>query len=151
MILANMPQFIHAAFHCSTPRNCDRRNVPLPVSSIPELTLQNELLTFSYRLLGLSAFAGFGILILGWPLNSFLARRSVRIQKGVLTARDKRMGVLNELIGAVSDKLCCWPNRSNRFKLMALDMNRLNSSNSLLGRNDGLIGQWMLVMLRWGG
>ena len=56
----------------------------------------------SHRLLGLSAFAGFLILLAGWPLNSFIARRSIRIQKGVLSARDKRMGVLNELIGAVS-------------------------------------------------
>ena len=54
------------------------------------------------RLLGLSAFAGFLILIAGWPLNSYIARRSIRIQKGVLAARDARMGVLNELIGAVS-------------------------------------------------
>ena len=53
------------------------------------------------RLLGWSAFAGFIILILSWPLNNYVSRRSVRIQKGVSTARDKRMGVLNELISAV--------------------------------------------------
>jgi hypothetical protein len=29
-------------------------------------------------------------------------KRSVRIQKGSSTARDKRMGVVNELIGSVS-------------------------------------------------
>lgn len=58
--------------------------------------------TFLYQLLGWSAFAGFIVLIAGWPLNSFIARRSIRIQKGVLAARDKRMGVLNELISAVS-------------------------------------------------
>lgn len=34
-----------------------------------------------------------------------LSKRSVRIQKGVLAARDKRMGVLNELIGAVNSCL----------------------------------------------
>ncbi|KAJ7099479.1 hypothetical protein B0H15DRAFT_1002427 [Mycena belliarum] len=56
---------------------------------------------FLYQLLGLSAFAGFVVLILGWPLNSYLSRRSIRIQKGVLKAKDKRMGVLNELISAV--------------------------------------------------
>jgi ABC-type multidrug transport system fused ATPase/permease subunit len=55
-----------------------------------------------FSLLGWSAFAGFVILLLGWPLNSFLTKRSIRIQKGVTTARDKRMGVLNELISAVS-------------------------------------------------
>ncbi len=64
------------------------------------------------RLLGLSAFAGFLVLIAGWPLNSYIARRSVRIQKGVLAARDKRMGVLNELIGAVKFiKFFAWEDR----------------------------------------
>lgn len=47
------------------------------------------------------SFAAFFILIFGWPLNSFIAKRSIRIQTGVLSALDKRMGVLNELIGAV--------------------------------------------------
>ena len=57
--------------------------------------------TFLYQLLGLSAFAGFVVLIVGWPLNSIVSRRAVRIHKGVSSARDKRMGVLNELIGAM--------------------------------------------------
>ncbi|KAF6756229.1 multidrug resistance-associated ABC transporter [Ephemerocybe angulata] len=65
-----------------------------------------------YQLLGLSAFAGFFVLLLGWPLNSVLSRRSIRIQKGVLGARDKRMGVLNELIGAVKFiKFFAWEDR----------------------------------------
>ena len=34
-------------------------------------------------------------------MNSIIARRNIRIRKGVLAARDKRMGVLNELIRAV--------------------------------------------------
>ncbi|KDR78080.1 hypothetical protein GALMADRAFT_224469 [Galerina marginata CBS 339.88] len=67
---------------------------------------------FLYQLLGLSAFAGFFVLVVGWPLNSFIARRSIRIQKGVLAARDKRMGVLNELIGAVKFiKFFAWEER----------------------------------------
>ncbi|KAF5353364.1 hypothetical protein D9756_007860 [Leucocoprinus leucothites] len=68
--------------------------------------------TFLYQLLGWSAFAGFIVLLVGWPLNNILARRSVRIQKGVLGARDKRMGVLNELIGAVKFiKFFAWEDR----------------------------------------
>ncbi|KAG5653253.1 hypothetical protein H0H81_001510 [Sphagnurus paluster] len=68
--------------------------------------------TFLYQLLGWSAFAGFVVLLAGWPLNSFIARRSIRIQKGVLAARDKRMGVLNELIGAVKFiKFFAWEER----------------------------------------
>lgn len=59
---------------------------------------------FFRSLLGLSAFAGFGILLAVWPLSTFLTRRSVRIQKGLLAARDKRMGVLSELIKAVSSR-----------------------------------------------
>ncbi|KIM37758.1 hypothetical protein M413DRAFT_448273 [Hebeloma cylindrosporum] len=67
---------------------------------------------FLYQLLGLSAFAGFIILIAGWPLNSYIARRSIRIQKGALAARDTRMGVLNELIGAVKFiKFFAWEER----------------------------------------
>ncbi|TFK37596.1 multidrug resistance-associated ABC transporter [Crucibulum laeve] len=67
---------------------------------------------FLYKLLGLSAFAGFIVLIAGWPLNNFITNRSIRIQKGVLAARDKRMGVLNELIGAVKFiKFFAWEER----------------------------------------
>ncbi|RPD61590.1 multidrug resistance-associated ABC transporter [Lentinus tigrinus ALCF2SS1-7] len=67
---------------------------------------------FLYQLLGWSAFAGFVVLILSWPLNNFAARRSIRIQKGVSTARDKRMGVLNELISAVKFiKFFAWEDR----------------------------------------
>lgn len=62
------------------------------------------------RLLGWSAFAGFFVLFIGWPLNNFVARRAVRIQKGLSTARDKRMGVLNELITAVSEGTIHVPN-----------------------------------------
>ncbi|KAH8099895.1 multidrug resistance-associated ABC transporter [Cristinia sonorae] len=67
---------------------------------------------FLYQLLGISAFAGFVFLIIGWPLNNFISRRSIRIQKGVSAARDKRMGVLNELIGAVKFiKFFAWEER----------------------------------------
>lgn len=67
---------------------------------------------FLYQLLGLSAFAGFVVLILGWPLSSFLSRQSIRIQKGVLKARDERMGVLTELIGAIKFiKFFAWEQR----------------------------------------
>lgn len=35
-----------------------------------------------------------------------ISKRAIRIHKGVLTARDKRMGVLNELISAVRHLMC---------------------------------------------
>lgn len=55
----------------------------------------------SFRLMGISAFAGFMVLLPGWPLNRYLSQCSVRILKGVLSARDKRMGALNELIRSI--------------------------------------------------
>ncbi|KAJ7480081.1 hypothetical protein B0H11DRAFT_2422933 [Mycena galericulata] len=67
---------------------------------------------FLYQLLGLSAFAGFVVLTLGWPLNSYFMKRAIRIQKGVLKAKDGRMGVLNELISAVKFiKFFAWEQR----------------------------------------
>ncbi|KAJ7508849.1 hypothetical protein B0H11DRAFT_1962913 [Mycena galericulata] len=68
--------------------------------------------TFLYALLGWSAFAGFGVLVVGWPLNSYVARRRVRMHKGELKARDGRMSVVNELIGAVKFiKFFAWEER----------------------------------------
>ncbi|KAJ7764128.1 hypothetical protein DFH07DRAFT_1059163 [Mycena maculata] len=68
--------------------------------------------TFLYGLLGWSAFAGFVVLLVGWPLNSYVARRRVRMHKGELKARDGRMSVVNELIGAVKFiKFFAWEER----------------------------------------
>ncbi|KAG8970070.1 hypothetical protein FRC05_000718 [Tulasnella sp. 425] len=54
-----------------------------------------------YRLLGWSAFAGFSVLVLASPLNHLLSKRGVTVGRGLSAARDKRMSVLNELIGGI--------------------------------------------------
>ncbi|KAL5505095.1 hypothetical protein ACEPAH_7758 [Sanghuangporus vaninii] len=90
---------------------------------------------FLYQLLGISAFAGFAVLFLVWPLSNFLARRAVRIQKGVLAARDKRMSVVSELLGALKFiKFFAWEDRwitgiqdSRAKELMWLVKSRFNS------------------------
>ena len=83
---------------------------------------------YLYKLLGWSAFSGLIVIIVFWPLNQYvassrstlrgltpcrlLARRSVSISKGLLAARDKRMGVLNELLGAIKFiKFFAWEDR----------------------------------------
>uniref|UniRef100_D8Q0Y8 Multidrug resistance-associated ABC transporter n=1 Tax=Schizophyllum commune (strain H4-8 / FGSC 9210) TaxID=578458 RepID=D8Q0Y8_SCHCM len=67
---------------------------------------------FLYQLLGWSAFAGFLVIPVLSPLNSMIGRRSVRIQKGVSVARDKRMGVLNEVVTAIKFiKFFAWESR----------------------------------------
>ncbi|KAF8158956.1 multidrug resistance-associated ABC transporter [Mycena galopus ATCC 62051] len=57
--------------------------------------------TFLYQLLGWSAFSGFIAVAAGIPLNNYLAERNAKINKGILTAKDKRMGEVNELLGAI--------------------------------------------------
>ncbi|GJJ10347.1 hypothetical protein Clacol_004573 [Clathrus columnatus] len=89
---------------------------------------------FLYQLLGVSAFAGFACLIVATPLNSFLAKRRIRIFKGVLAARDKRMGLVNELLSAVKlVKFYAWENRwmdrvldARKFELKWLVKSRTN-------------------------
>ena len=100
---------------------------------------------FWRSLLGLSAFAGFGILLAVWPLNTFLTRRSVRIQKGQLAARDKRMGVLSELIKAVSSPVSfVWTCNISLW-------GKSNLSNFLPGRRSGLVRLWTLERSKWSG
>nr|XP_019008083.1 ATP-binding cassette transporter [Kwoniella pini CBS 10737]OCF46864.1 ATP-binding cassette transporter [Kwoniella pini CBS 10737] len=56
---------------------------------------------FLYNILGWSAFAGVVVLVVATPLNSFVSKRSIAITQDLLKARDKRIGVMNELIGAI--------------------------------------------------
>lgn len=57
--------------------------------------------SFLYSLLGPSAFAGLIVLIAAMPVNHLLSTRSYAIQKVLLAARDKRLNIMNELIGAI--------------------------------------------------
>ncbi|KIO27861.1 hypothetical protein M407DRAFT_22914 [Tulasnella calospora MUT 4182] len=54
-----------------------------------------------YRLLGSPAFVGFGVLVLASPLSHLLSKRGATIGRGLSAARDKRMSVINELIGGI--------------------------------------------------
>ncbi|TFK47824.1 P-loop containing nucleoside triphosphate hydrolase protein [Heliocybe sulcata] len=58
-------------------------------------------IVFLYNLLGISAFAGIVLLLLVSPLNKLFIGRTVRIRRGLLIARDKRLSILNELLGAI--------------------------------------------------
>jgi hypothetical protein len=50
---------------------------------------------------GWSAFSGFGVLLALTPLNSYVTNQGMLIYKGRSKARDKRLSVLDELIGSV--------------------------------------------------
>ena len=100
------------------------------------------MLLIMFRLLGLSAFAGFVVLVVGWPLNNLVANRSVRIYKGLSTARDKRMGVLNELISAVKFiKFFAW---EDRWIKRALDAREVEMQWMVKGACYGTyLGNWI--------
>jgi hypothetical protein len=81
------------------------------------------------RLLGLSAFAGFSVFLVAYPLGDYLAKKNVDIHKRAMASRDRKMAILDELLLAVSDLSSVLDPRLHRI--------RSNSSNSLLGRNAG--------------
>ncbi|KAJ3788774.1 hypothetical protein GGU10DRAFT_384717 [Lentinula aff. detonsa] len=58
-------------------------------------------LLYLYNLLGPSALVGLVVFIACWPLNTYLTKRSMEIYRGTAKVRDKRMGVVSELIGAI--------------------------------------------------
>ncbi|KAI0357687.1 multidrug resistance-associated ABC transporter [Trametes cingulata] len=67
---------------------------------------------FLYHLLGSAAFIGFLLLPLTWPLNDLAGKSAIRIQRGLSSARDKRMGVLSEVIAAIKlVKFFAWEDR----------------------------------------
>ena len=57
---------------------------------------------FLYNILGWSAFAGVVVLGVAAPLNSYVSKRSIAITQDLLKARDKRISVMTELLGAIS-------------------------------------------------
>ncbi|KAF8581299.1 multidrug resistance-associated ABC transporter [Ramaria rubella] len=56
---------------------------------------------YLYDLLGISAFAGFVSLLIAVPLSQLLANWVMRITKGTLAAKDKRMKLINEMFGSI--------------------------------------------------
>ncbi|KAJ7303772.1 hypothetical protein DFH08DRAFT_793782 [Mycena albidolilacea] len=67
---------------------------------------------FLYQLLGWSAFAGFAVFFACWPLNTYLTNRRFTIHKGKAKAKDKRLAVLDELIGSIKFiKFFAWEER----------------------------------------
>ncbi|KAG8835961.1 hypothetical protein FRC17_010930 [Serendipita sp. 399] len=67
---------------------------------------------FLYQLLGISAFFGFVALLSIAPLNNYLSKRRIFISRGIATARDRRMAVVNELFTYIKFiKLCAWDDR----------------------------------------
>ncbi|CAK9786601.1 putative ATP-binding cassette transporter protein YOR1 [Cutaneotrichosporon oleaginosum] len=100
---------------------------------------------FLYQLLGWSAFAGIGVLLIATPINSYLSKKAMRIQKDLLKARDKRMTVMNELIGGISFiKFFAW---TEKWKGRAQDARNNELSQMIRSIINNMFFQltWMLV------
>ncbi|BEI93418.1 uncharacterized protein CcaverHIS019_0510460 [Cutaneotrichosporon cavernicola] len=100
---------------------------------------------FLYQILGWSAFAGMGVLLVATPINSYLSKRAMRIQKDLLKARDKRMTVMNELISGISFiKFFAW---TEKWKQRAQDARNNELSQMIRSIINSMFFQlmWMLV------
>ena len=92
------------------------------------------------RILGRAAFAGVIVILVTLPLNDVMAKRTNAIAKGTSTARDKRMGVLNELVASAKFvKFFAWEDRwvkrvldARAVELQWMVKGRLNSNPSVL-------------------
>ena len=65
-----------------------------------------------YRLLGISAFVGIGITCVFIPLNHFAGTVVMGAQSKLMSSRDRRISLMNELLGAI-----------RMVKFMALERN----------------------------
>ncbi|TFK72661.1 hypothetical protein BDN72DRAFT_876371 [Pluteus cervinus] len=92
---------------------------------------------FLYQLMGLSAFAGLIALVLGWPINRYITNRIHQITRGSAVAKDKRMGVVAEMIAAIKPiKFFAWEDhwisrvmKAREEELRWMVKGRLNSVN----------------------
>ncbi|CEQ40039.1 SPOSA6832_01630 [Sporobolomyces salmonicolor] len=58
-------------------------------------------IAFLYQLLGWTSIAGLSILAVSLPLNQMLVKRRIKLHRSMLSARDSRMEVINELFNAI--------------------------------------------------
>ena len=54
-----------------------------------------------YRELGVAIFAGLGVFLLALPLNVFIARKQKNYQFSLMKFKDKRMKLINEMLGGM--------------------------------------------------
>ncbi|CAG8789867.1 27695_t:CDS:2, partial [Racocetra persica] len=104
-------------------------------------------IAYLYALLGVSAFAGVLVIIITYPAPSFINKRFGTIQNRLMTATDKRMGVINELLQAIRIiKFFAWEDRF-RAKVMNTRENELKEIKNRLMELVYMTGLWTTVPL----
>jgi ATP-binding cassette subfamily C (CFTR/MRP) protein 1 len=62
-----------------------------------------------YNLLGWYGLVGVGVMVLGIPMNSYVARLQSRLQKRQMKNKDQRSRIMNEILNNIRTiKLACW-------------------------------------------
>ena len=77
---------------------------------------------FLYKLLGSSAFVGLAVTCLFLPLNHFAGKIVVGAQENLMKARDERVALMNEILGAIRMLKVC-----NFFFLVILNADFVSS------------------------
>ncbi len=86
-------------------RRCVAR-IPVPITVFSDCYKDSPIevivgTIFLYNLLGSSAFVGLAVTCLFLPLNHFAGKIVVGAQENLMKARDERVALMNEILGAI--------------------------------------------------
>ncbi|KAK7000595.1 ATP-dependent bile acid permease [Favolaschia claudopus] len=100
---------------------------------------------FLYNLLGVSCLFGFGAVLLFLPLNHFAGTSVSKYQSNLMKSRDERMGLMNEVLGAIRMlKYMGWePSFMERIMKIRLDELKYQRLSFIL--QTLLTGLWALM------
>jgi ABC-type multidrug transport system fused ATPase/permease subunit len=91
-------------------------------------------LYFLWGQLGISCLGGVAVIVLSLPLNHMIAYRMGKLQKEVMTARDERVEMTNEVLKSIKGiKVQAWENsfQSRIIKLRENELQRLKKCTYL--------------------
>ncbi|KAG0291146.1 hypothetical protein BGZ98_003124, partial [Dissophora globulifera] len=68
-----------------------------------------------YRVLGMSSFVGLGVMLITFPIHHFAAKKYAKLQDQLMETRDRRVGLMSELLqGIRMIKFFAWENNIQR-------------------------------------
>lgn len=98
-----------------------------------------------WRLLGWSALAGVGVIIVTYPLPAYLTKLYEKSHKNVMQATDKRLTLMNELLQAMRIvKFFAWEGEF-RKRILAIRETELKSIRSRLMQNLWISNVWFII------
>ncbi|KAK7042717.1 ATP-dependent bile acid permease [Favolaschia claudopus] len=100
---------------------------------------------FLYNMLGVSCLFGLGAVLLFLPLNHFAGKSVSKYQSNLMKSRDERMGLMNEVLGAIRMlKYMGWE-RSFMERIMKIRLDELKYQRLSFILQTLLTGLWALM------